>query len=59
MILLLDIVQAANVCPCLADHLLGSGGFFLVCEDFGRMLDNLFPACGFFSCFLFFFYTGD
>ena len=24
------------------------GGFFLVCEDFGRMFDNSYPACGFF-----------
>ena len=23
------------------------GGFFLACEDFGRMFDNLFPACAF------------
>ena len=22
-----------------------SGGFFLACEDFGRMFDNSFPAC--------------
>ena len=31
------------------------GGFFLACEDFGRMFDNLFPACAsfFFSSFLF------
>ena len=26
----------------------GGGGLFLVCEDFGRMFDNLFPACTFF-----------
>ena len=25
-----------------------TGGFFLACEDFGRMFDNLFPACAFF-----------
>ena len=25
----------------------GSGGFFLACEDFGRMFDNSFPACAF------------
>ena len=31
----------------------GGSGFFLVCEDFGRMFDNSFPACAFF--FLFFF----
>ena len=24
------------------------GGFFLAWEDFGRMFDNLFPACAFF-----------
>ena len=24
------------------------GGFFLACEDFGRMFDNSFPACAFF-----------
>ena len=23
----------------------GGGGFFLTCEVFGRMFDNLFPAC--------------
>ena len=23
----------------------GGGGFFLACEDFGRILDNSFPAC--------------
>ena len=23
----------------------GGGGFFLACEDFGRMFDNLSPAC--------------
>ena len=23
--------------------------FFLACEDFGRMIDNSFPACAFFS----------
>ena len=26
----------------------GSGGFFLVCDDFGRMFDHSFPACAFF-----------
>ena len=26
----------------------GGGGSFLVCEDFGRMCDNSFPACVFF-----------
>ena len=29
------------------------GGFFLACEDFGRMFDDSFPACDFFF-FLFF-----
>ena len=24
------------------------GGFFLACEDFGRMFDNSFPACALF-----------
>ena len=28
------------------------GGFFLACEDFGRMFDNSFPACAFFVVFL-------
>ena len=27
------------------------GGFFLACEDFGRMFDNSFPAFAFFSFF--------
>ena len=27
---------------------LGSGGFFLICEDFGRMFNHSFPACTFF-----------
>ena len=27
----------------------GGGGFFLMCEDFGRMIDNPFPAFTFFS----------
>ena len=29
----------------------GGGGLFLVCEDFGRMFDNSFPACAFFLSF--------
>ena len=33
----------------------GDGGFFLACEDLGRMFDNSFPACTFF----FFFFNGD
>ena len=27
------------------------GGFFLACENFGRMFDNSFPACAFFFFF--------
>ena len=27
----------------------GGGGFFLAGKDFGRMIDNSFPACTFFS----------
>ena len=30
----------------------GGGGFFLACEDFGRMFDQSFPACAFSSLFL-------
>ena len=29
----------------------GGGGFFLTCEDFGRMFSNSFPACAFFFFF--------
>ena len=29
----------------------GGGGFFLVCEDFEKMFDHLFPACAFFFFF--------
>ena len=25
------------------------GGFFLACEDFGRMFDSSFPTCAFFK----------
>ena len=25
----------------------GGGGFFLTCEDFGRMFNHSFPACAF------------
>ena len=28
-----------------------NGGFFLVCEDLGRMFDNSFPTCAFFLLF--------
>ena len=27
---------------------IGGDGFFLACEDFGRMFDHLFPACAVF-----------
>ena len=37
----------------------GGGGFFLVCEDFARMIDNPFPACVSFFFFLFYFSSGD
>ena len=30
----------------------GGGGFFLAFEDFGRMFDNLLPACAFKKIFL-------
>ena len=29
----------------------GGGGFFLACEDLGRMFDNSFPVCVFFFFF--------
>ena len=32
------------------------GGFFLACEDFGRMFDNSIPACAF---FIFLLLSGD
>ena len=46
-----------NKCHCLVillDNLDedGGGGFFLAGEDFGRMFDNLFPACAFFFFWL-------
>ena len=33
----------------LLHHLAGlvNGGFFLACEDFGRIFDHSFPACAF------------
>ena len=34
----------------------GVGGFFLACEDLGRMFDNSFPACTFFFPTPFFFF---
>ena len=30
----------------------GGSGFFLACEDLGRMFDHSTPACAFFSFFL-------
>ena len=33
----------------------GGGGIFLTCEDLGRMFDNSFPACTYFSFFFLFF----
>ena len=29
----------------------GGGGFFLACEDFGRMFDSSFPTCAFVCVF--------
>ena len=39
--------------PCADSCICGLwvGGFFLACEDFGRMFDNSFSACAFFSFF--------
>ena len=37
-------------CLCTAGD--GGGGFFLTCEDLGRMFDTSFPACAFFLFFL-------
>ena len=34
--------------PFIATQNGGGGGFFLACEDLGRMFDNLFSACAFF-----------
>ena len=34
----------------------GGGGFFLACEDFGRMFDKSFSACASFFFFSFFFF---
>ena len=31
--------------------LVGDGGFFLACEDFGGRFDDSVPACGFLFCF--------
>ena len=30
----------------------GGDGFFIVCEDFGRMFDKSFPACAFLKIIL-------
>ena len=37
------------VCVVVVEQVLVGGGFFLKCDDFGRMFDNSFPACAF--CF--------
>ena len=42
-------------CTCTLRNGRVSGGFFFAWKDFGRMFDNLFPACAFF----FFFLSGD
>ena len=52
----LSLLQAENAClPCpfmchqeegCSFHCCG-GGFFLACEDFWKMFNNLFPACTF------------
>ena len=36
-------------------HFDGGGGFFLACEDFGRMFNHSIPACAFLCVFLFVF----
>ena len=36
----------------MADFTVDVVGFFLVCEDFGRIFDNLFLACAFFVLFV-------
>ena len=40
-----DCKTTSHQMPCLAE---GGAGFFLSCQDFGRMFDSLFPACAFF-----------
>ena len=41
----------------LSITLSGGGGFFLACEDFEKMFDNLFPACAFlFILFIYLFF---
>ena len=39
---------------CTVPLILSGGGFFLSCEDCGRVFDHLFPACAFFLFFIFF-----
>ena len=34
-------------------------GFFLACEDFGKMFDNSFSATAFFVFFVFVFFSGN
>ena len=42
-----------DLCQTVLSRSLDDGDFFLTWEDFGRMFDNLFPACAFY-CFIFF-----
>ena len=44
-----------GVCDLDGVHAVVVVAFFLLCEDFGRMFNHSFPACGFF----FFFLSGD
>ena len=44
-------LKTLYMCICMCCTYGWGGGFFLVCEDFGRMFDNSFPACAFFLFF--------
>ena len=46
-------INCVCLCVCVGgvDGSGGGGGFFLACEDFGRMFDISFPACAFFFFF--------
>ena len=48
-----SIIKDLKVAPKCGggDGGIGGSGFFLVCEDFGRMFDHSFPACAFFFFF--------
>ena len=37
---------------CVTGACGGGSGFFLECEEYERMFDNLFPDCAFFFFFL-------